>query len=107
MFLHEGLVDDVIAAVENSIDANLLEKVIDAAQKLRPEWVIEVCRRQAETIINKNQAQHYEAAVQWLAKARLAFYALGLAGEWKEYLGGLLINNRRKYRLVPLLEVLR
>jgi uncharacterized Zn finger protein len=47
VFLHEGLLDDAIHAVEKGASYDLIERVMDAAVEHRQEWVIQVARRQA------------------------------------------------------------
>ena len=107
VFLHEGLIDDAIAAVEANATHTLVERVVDAAQTSHPDWVIQVCRRQAEQIMDAGKAEYYHAAANWLAKARTAYRAEGREEEWKTYLNELIARHRRKYKLVPMLEALR
>jgi uncharacterized Zn finger protein len=106
VFLHEGLVDDAIAVVESSTDYKLIERVVAAALALRPDWVIQVCQRQAEYIINKGQTKYYGRAVNWLEKARMTYQALGREEQWQTYLSGLLSLHWRKSALVPMLKAL-
>jgi uncharacterized Zn finger protein len=107
VFLHEGLIDDAIAAVEPNATHTLVERVADAAMRSHPQWVIKVCRRQAEPIMDAGKAQYYSAAANWLAKARTAYRNMGREEEWQKYLSELLDRHRRKYKLVPMLEALR
>jgi uncharacterized Zn finger protein len=107
IFLHEGLIEDAIAAVEPNATHTLVERVVDAAQASSPDWVIQVCRRQAESIMDEGKAQYYHAAANWLAKARKAYQATGREQEWRIYLAELLARHGRKYKLVPMLEALR
>ncbi len=107
IFLHEGLIDDAIAAVEPHATHTLVEQVVDAALESRPDWVIQACRRQAESIMDEGKAQYYSAAAKWLAKARTAYRAAGREAEWQTYLAELLTRHGRKYKLVPMLQALR
>ena len=107
MFLHEGLIDDAIAAGEPNATHTLVERVADAAVQSYPEWVIKVCRQQAEPFMDEGKAQSYHAAASWLAKARTAYQNMGRENEWRTYLSELLDRHRRKYKLVPMLEALR
>jgi uncharacterized Zn finger protein len=61
VFLHEGLLDDAIAAVEKGAGYDLLERVMDAVVGYRPEWVIGAARRQAERIIESGQSKYDSA----------------------------------------------
>jgi uncharacterized Zn finger protein len=107
VFLHEGLIDDAIAAVEPRATHTLVARVVDAALKSHPEWVIKVCRQQAEPFMDEGKAQYYRTAANWLAKARTAYRNMGREEEWRTYLSGLLDRYRLKRKLVPMLEALR
>ena len=106
IFLHEGLIEDAIAALEGSGNYQLIGRVVDAALESHPEWVISVCRRQAEPIMDQGQARYYHHAVRWLGKAKAAYQAAGREEEWRTYLEALLERHQRKYKLVPMLEEL-
>lgn len=106
VFLHEGLIDDAIAIVESSENHTLIERVVATALTLRPDWVIQVCQRQAEYIINKGQTKYYARAVNWLEKARTTYRALDREEQWQTYLSGLLSLHWRKSTLVPMLKAL-
>ena len=109
VFLHEGLLDDAIATLESSYAGHsLVEQVVDAAIKsqLRLDWVIQACRRQAESIMDRGKAEYYNSAANWLAKARTAYLAADRKAEWQAYLSELLNTHGRKYKLVPMLKAL-
>ncbi|RME33346.1 MAG: SWIM zinc finger domain-containing protein, partial [Deltaproteobacteria bacterium] len=59
IFLHEGLIDDAIAAVGETTSYYLVEPVVDAAIERRPDWAIRACRQQAEPIMDQGRSQHY------------------------------------------------
>ncbi len=107
VFLHEGLIDDAISAVEPQATHTLVEQVVDAALQSRPDWAIQACRRQAEPFMDEGKAQYYSTAANWLAKAKMAYRAAGREEEWRAYLAELLKRHSRKYKLVPMLEALR
>ena len=105
VFLHEGLIDDAIAAVEPALHQyTLVEQVVDAAIKSHPDWVIRVCCQQAERIADEGKSKHYDYAVGWLERARSAYLASGRGAEWRAYLEDLVARHRRKYSLVPMLK---
>lgn len=106
VFLHEGMVPDAIAAVEESPVAALIERVAEAAVESHPDWVIGACRRRAEEIMDEGRSRHYSEAVAWLARARSAYRAAGREGEWRRYLEKLIARHKRKYKLRPMLESL-
>ena len=110
IFLHEGLVDDAIASLgkyAEYAEYHMLERVLDAAIPVRPDWVIRVCRQQAERIMDAGKSQYYHHAVNWLRKAKAAYLSSGRKGEWESYLEELLTKHFRKYKLVPMLKELR
>lgn len=107
VFLYEGLIDDAIPVVEYGGSYDLIRRVVDAAMDARPEWVIQVCRQQAEPIMDGNKSQYYDKAADWLARARMAYRRLKREQEWQEYLAERLDLHRRQRKLVPLLEALR
>jgi uncharacterized Zn finger protein len=108
VFLHEGLIDDAIAALDIYASHTLVEQVVDAALQAQSqlEWVIQACRKQAEYIMDRGKAELYHSAANWLAKARKAYYMLGREKEWQTYLDELLSLHGRKYKLVPMLNAL-
>ena len=107
VFLRESLIDDAIAAVkEHYVSSRTLARVMDAAIRSRPQWVIAQARQQAEPIMDGAKSAHYEDAAQWLRKAKQAHDALGQKAEWRAYLGALREKHQRKYRLMPLLNAL-
>ncbi|UCC64257.1 MAG: hypothetical protein JSV36_04165 [Anaerolineae bacterium] len=104
VFLHEGLLDDAIAAVERGAGYADLERVMDAVVEYRPDWVIRAARRQAERIIEAGRAKYYHHAVDWLARARAAYQAAGREAEWQAHLGEIRTRHGRKYKLMGMLK---
>jgi uncharacterized Zn finger protein len=107
VFLHEGLLDDAIRAVEKGASYDLIERVMDAVVEHRPEWVIQAARRQAERIMDAGKAKYYHHAVGWLEKARAAYRAAGREADWQAYLGEIRSRHGRKYKLMGMLEGFR
>jgi len=106
IFLDEDLVDDAIQATERYTSPQTLARIMDAAVKRQPQWVIAQARKQAEPIMDGAQSAHYEDAAMWLRKAKQAYEALGQKTEWRNYLDGLREKHQRKYKLTPLLKML-
>jgi len=108
VFLSEGLLDDAIAALDTYASHALIEQVVDAALQAQSQldWVIQVSRRQAESIMDRGKSEYYTEAASWLAKARTAYQGMARIGEWQAYLSELLSTHGRKYKLVPLLKAL-
>ncbi|MDQ5852114.1 MAG: SWIM zinc finger domain-containing protein, partial [Chloroflexota bacterium] len=107
IFLHEGLIDDAIAAVDHGATHTLVEQVVEAAIATHPDWVIKTARGQAEPFMDGGKAQYYGAAVRWLARARDAYRGAGREAEWQAYYQELMALHGRKYKLVPMLQTLR
>ncbi len=107
VFLHEGLLDDAIAAVEKGAGYDLLESVMDAVVEYRPEWVIGAARGQAERIIEAGQSKYYHHAVSWLTRARAAYQAAGREADWQGYLGEIRSRHGRKHKLMRMMEGFR
>ena len=104
VFLHEGLLDDAIAAVEKGGGYELIERVMDAVVAYRPDWVIQAARKQAERIMDAGQSKYYHHAVGWLEKARTAYRAAGREAEWQAYLREIRERHGRKYKLMGMLK---
>jgi uncharacterized Zn finger protein len=104
VFLHEGLLDDAIHAVEKGASYDFIERVMDAVVEHRPEWVIQAARQQAERIMDAGKAKYYHHAVGWLEKARAAYRAAGREADWQAYLGEIRTRHGRKYKLMGMLE---
>jgi uncharacterized Zn finger protein len=107
VFLHEGLLDDAIAAVEKGAGYDLLERVMDAVVEYRPEWVIGAARGQAERIIEAGQSKYYHHAVSWLTRARAAYQAAGRKVDWQAYLREIRARHGRKRKLMRMMEGFR
>jgi uncharacterized Zn finger protein len=106
IFLHEGLLDDAIAAVQGTPDYDLIEQVVDATIEHRPDWVIKAARQQAEQIMNAGRADIYHHALHWLEKAREAYRIASREDEWREYLQEVRTIHKKKYKLMGLLKTL-
>ena len=106
IFLHEGLVKDAMRTVEKGESYSSLEQVVDAATPSHADWAIQVCRQQAEPIMQQGQSQHYHHAARWLEKARAAYRTAGRETEWQAYLAELMTRYRCTYSLMPRLEAL-
>lgn len=104
VFLHEGLIDNAITAVEPYGSRQIVQQVMEAAIPHRPEWVIEKARRRAEEIMDRGKSEAYQEAVNWLRKAREAYLQNGQQTEWQCYRAQLMTSHARKYKLMGLLK---
>ncbi|GER86293.1 hypothetical protein KDW_04550 [Dictyobacter vulcani] len=108
IFLHEHLFEDAIAVLKTDRRHTLVALVVDAALKEQTvlEWVVQACRQQAEHIMNGAKASYYQAAANWLTKARTAYHLLGQDDTWHVYLADLVERHQHKSKLRPLLIAL-
>jgi uncharacterized Zn finger protein len=108
IFLHEGLLDDAIAAVDDrSVYSDLaIRRVMAAVTNTHPDWVITTAQKLAEPIMNEGKAKYYDEAAAWLERARLAYAQAGRAEEWRRYLGKVKEKHARKYKLMASLKAL-
>jgi len=107
IFLHEGLIDDAIRAVGDYPHYSTVELVVNAAIESHPDWCIQACKQQAESIMDQGQSKYYQRAAYWLGRAKAAYVSAGRSDEWRVYLESLLQKHARKYSLMPLLKDLR
>jgi uncharacterized Zn finger protein len=109
IYLHEGMVDQAIKAVDVSpyLGYDALERVVEAATQSHPSWAVQQCRQQAERIVDAGKSQHYHHAVRWLEKAGQAYAAANRSQEWRSYIESLISEHTRKSSLRPALEGLR
>lgn len=108
VYLHEGLVEQAMAAVGGGrLPDTVLLRVLRAARETHPDWAIRQCQRKAEAIMNAGKSGEYDAAVSWLGQAREIYEEHGRLAAWRDYLDGLLDKHSRKYKLVPMLREIR
>jgi uncharacterized Zn finger protein len=103
IFLYEGMVEDAIQAIDNSSSINSIQRVMDAALPVQPQWVIEFGKRRAEPIMDQKKADRYQEAVNWLKQVRLGYLQLGQKAQWVEYRSELVRVHARKSKLMGLL----
>ncbi|MBP1467964.1 SWIM zinc finger domain-containing protein [Candidatus Chloroploca sp. M-50] len=105
IFLHEGLLDHAIAALGTRPSSDDLVRVMDAAMKTHPDWVIRAATSRATEIMDASKAQYYEDAVGWLVRARDAYKVAGRMPDWKAYLQSLRLKHGRKRKLIGLMDI--
>ena len=105
IYLHENMVSEAFQAVEKDtyVGHELLADVVDAAGELYPDWCIDHCRREADSIMDTGKSKYYSSALRWLSKARFIYLACGREAEWQAYQQQLVERHRRKRSLAPYL----
>jgi len=105
--LEENEWDEAIKIAENDFGSfHLLEKVADAVIPHRPDWVIRVAIKQAESLIAQTQSKLYPVAARWLEHAKKAYHHKGQAAEWKTYIDSLRVVYARRPALQKAIEKL-
>lgn len=106
IFLQEALVDEAIAVANDlsSYKSDLIHQVMEAAISKQSDWVIENAQRHAEAIMDAKKAEHHHNAVEWLRKARAAYYQAGKQTEWSAYRAQLMQTHVRKHKLMGMLK---
>lgn len=109
IFLHEGLLDDAIGAVQSDsyYRSELVHSVMQAAVSTHPDWVIAVARKRAEPVMEQGKADRYPEAVQWLQQAKAAYIQAGQQAVWITYFNQLQSIHARKRKLMDLFKQLR
>ena len=109
IFLHEGLLDDAIKAVESDsyYRSELMHRVMQAVVSTHPKWVIAEARQRAEPIMEQGKADRYQEAVHWLQQAKAAYVQSGQPTVWTTYFNGLQSSHARKRKLMDLFKQLR
>jgi len=98
VYLFEQDWDAAIALANKAGEWNytLIEKVAGVVLPHRPDWVIQISRKQAEGLIVKTQSKLYPAAARWLAKMKKAYVHSGRAAEWQTYFNDLKTTYARR-----------
>lgn len=109
IFLHEGLLDDAIQAVQsdNYYRCELVHRVMQAVVPTHPDWVIKAACKRAEPIMDQGKADRYQEAVQWLQQVKAAYVQSGQQAAWTAYFNQLQSSYARKRKLMDLFKQLR
>ncbi|MFB6101152.1 MAG: SWIM zinc finger domain-containing protein [Haloplanus sp.] len=106
IFLYEDRIDDAIAVAEQVGHDSVLERVVSEVWEDRPDWAIDVCKEQAEPIIENGQSDRYQEAVDWLETAGRAAQTAGKLDDWHDHIDTLRDRHSQKYKLAPMLDEL-
>lgn len=104
VFHREGQYDDAIDVAERSGRTPVVEPVVDGVVEARPEWALEICKSQAEPIIENGKHDSYETAVRWLRRAGNASRAADELHERRDYVETIRDDHTQKYKLRPMLD---
>lgn len=109
--VHEKRHDDAIAQFE---DMNKRSRwrahsglgLAAAVQKTHPDFSINIWKTEAERLINTVNVKAYLEAGKYLRKAKKVFEATGRADQWTAYVRTLREKNRRRPRMMDVLDSL-
>jgi uncharacterized Zn finger protein len=106
IFLYEDRLDDAITVAEHVEHDSVLERVVSEVWEDRPDWAIDICKQQAEPIIENGQSDRYQEAVDWLETAGRAAQTAGRLDDWQDHIDTLRDRHSQKYKLAPMLDEL-
>jgi len=106
VFLAEGEYDDAIGLAERTERTSVIEPVVEAVIEERPQWVMRICKSQAEPIIEQGQYDSYRTAVRWLKRAGEASQTADELDQWRKYVETIRDEHYQKYKLRPMLDEL-
>ena len=106
IYIYEGYIDKAIAIAEDLsyYERGLVYKVMDAAVKTHPDWVIYNASKRAEGIVNEGKAKNYEYAIKWLERVRQAYQKSDRASEWQDYRTQIMTIYARKRKFISLMQ---
>jgi tetratricopeptide (TPR) repeat protein len=102
VYLDEGRIDQAVEAVKSEsvtrhphYESGMSIPVARAAEATRPKAALEIYRKQAEGLIQRQGRQNYREACQLLKKVRELHKELGEDAAWTSYLATVREQNRR------------
>ncbi len=88
----------------NSVSEN---EIANAVKSKYPEIAIEIWKKLAEDLISETKVSSYEAASVYIRKVKQTLEAIEKKEEWEAYLREMREVNRRKRKLLQILDMLR
>ncbi|MGA9188716.1 MAG: SWIM zinc finger domain-containing protein, partial [Methanosarcina sp.] len=88
----------------NSVSEN---EIANAVKSKYPEIAIEIWKKLAEDLISETKVSSYEAASVYIRKVKQMLEAIEKKEEWEAYLREMREVNRRKRKLLQILDMLR
>ncbi|WP_440946101.1 SWIM zinc finger family protein [Methanosarcina sp. T3] len=79
-------------------------KIANAVKEKYPEIALEIWKQLAEKLISETKVSSYEEAAPYLRKVKETLEARGRKEEWEAYLSEIKEVNRRKKRLLEILD---
>jgi uncharacterized Zn finger protein len=101
VYLLEEEWDEAIKVAEGrDVWYTVVETVADGVMQHRPEWVVKISLKHADRLMSVAKSKNYPIAAAWLTRAKQAYKLLGKTDEWKNYLGKI----KEEYRRRPALQ---
>ena len=103
IFLAEGRIQAAIKKLEGYHSRDLTIEVMKAAISQDPNWVIGKGTVEADSIMNRGKASHYDLAVKYLIQVKATYLHQGKQSSWQKYRLQLQQNHSRKRKLMGLM----
>ncbi|MGB9940965.1 SWIM zinc finger family protein [Methanosarcina sp.] len=79
-------------------------EIADAIKGKYPEIAVEIWKKLAESLISETKVSSYETASMYFRKIKETLESIGKKEEWEAYLGEIREINRRKRKLLEILD---
>ncbi len=92
------------SAAERYLNSAFENEIANAVKDKYPEIAIEIWKKLAESLISETKVSSYEAASMYLRKIKETLEAVGKKKEWEIYLKDTRELNKRKRKLLEILD---
>ncbi len=92
------------SAAERYLNSAFENEIANAVKDKYPEIAIEIWKKLAESLISETKVSSYEAASMYLRKIKETLEAVGKKNEWEIYLKDARELNKRKRKLLEILD---
>jgi uncharacterized Zn finger protein len=93
-----------IAETEIYQTSDFQNEIANAVKEKYPEIAIEIWKKLAERLISETKVSSYEAASMYLRKIKDILESIGKKKEWEDYLSNVRESNRKKRKLLEILD---
>ena len=105
VYWYDKIKENIVEAEGYRISA-FENEIANAVKDKYPEIAIEIWEKLAERLISETKVSSYEAASVYLRKIKETLEAIGKKKEWESYLSNTRESNRRKRKLLEILDTL-
>jgi uncharacterized Zn finger protein len=104
ILLYEDRLDEAISMIEGLEDDDVLGEAIEAVMVHRAAWALQICKQQAEPLIEAGLGFGYPQAIKWLERGIQAAKHNNELRAYHSYIQRLLSTHSRKRKLTPGLQ---